>query len=276
MPEPDRSWGSAQRLTTSQKYARQSAIMGQGVTNALVQLADAGPGMRILDLASGTGEPALTLAPLVGEQGEVIGTDVNAQPLDIAAKRAAAHGIRNTTFEVADAHELPFHVASFDRVTCRFGVMYFRDVVQALREALRVLKPGGRIALAAWSRFEQPYFYAIAGTVLKHAGGPLLQPDEPSPFRFAEPGSLSSALRQAGFHDAEDRTTKVPWVWEGTPAEVWEYFRDVAAPFRPMIDRIPADKLDEVIDEVLREAARYQRGNRLEFEAEIVLATARA
>ena len=250
--------------------------MGQGVTDALLDFAQVLPGMRVLDLASGTGEPALTLSPLVGEQGEVVGTDVNAQPLEIAAQRAAAKGIRNTTFRVADAHALPFPDASFDRVTSRFGVMYFGNVVQALREARRVLKPGGRIALVAWGRFEQPYFHAIAGTVFKHAGAPLLQPNEPSPFRFCEAGSLAAALREAGFQNAEDRSTKVPWVWEGTPAEVWEYFRDVAAPFRPMIDRIPADKLDAVTDEVLREIAKYQRGNRLEFQAEIVLAAAKA
>src|SRR5258708_33681538 len=181
MPEPDRSWGSTQRLTTSQKYARQSAIMGQGVTDALVELAAVHPGMRILDLASGTGEPALTLSPLVGEQGEIVGTDVNAQPLEIAAQRATAQGIRNVAFQVSDAHVLPFPDAAFDRVTCRFGVMYFRDVVQALREARRVLKPGGRIALVAWGRLEQPYFHAMAGTVFKHVGGPLLLACEANP-----------------------------------------------------------------------------------------------
>src|SRR5439155_5325472 len=108
------------------------------------------PGLDVLDLASGTGEPALTLAPLVLPGGTVTATDLLPEILAVAEEQAAQQGRANLRCGVADAGDLPFADASFDRVTCRFGVMFFPDVPRALREVCRVLRPGGRAAFTAW------------------------------------------------------------------------------------------------------------------------------
>ena len=105
--------------------------MGKGVTAALMQIAQVEPGMDVLDLASGEGDPVLTLAALVGEHGTVTATDVNPGPLAAAAVHARQSGISNIQFHVADAQQLPFEDAAFDRVTCRFGVMFFPDPLAA-------------------------------------------------------------------------------------------------------------------------------------------------
>jgi len=123
----------------------------QGVTNLLIAWTEPEPGMRVLDLASGTGEPALTLAARIEPGGTVTATDVIPAMVEIAAENAARRGITSMHFQEADAGALPFPDASFDRVTCRFGVMYFPDVPRALREVLRVLRPGGRATFAVWA-----------------------------------------------------------------------------------------------------------------------------
>jgi SAM-dependent methyltransferase len=116
-------WGAAFRVAASQKWRRQSAAMGGGVTQAMVRLAAARPGMRVLDLACGTGEPAISLGGEVGSAGRVAAIDLNGELLQVARGRAAQRGFDHLSFQQADAHALPFAGASFDLVTSRFGVM---------------------------------------------------------------------------------------------------------------------------------------------------------
>jgi ubiquinone/menaquinone biosynthesis C-methylase UbiE len=171
--------------------------MGKSVTDALVEYACPTGGMKVLDLASGTGEPAITLTSRVGEQGHVTAFDLSASLLEIAAQRAQARGLTNFTTQQGDAHSLPFPDNHFDLATSRFGVMFFRDPVAALQELRRVLRPGARACFLAWGPFEQPYWQSMMGVVHKHVGDPLLPPGGPNPFRFAEQGSLSAILRSA-------------------------------------------------------------------------------
>jgi ubiquinone/menaquinone biosynthesis C-methylase UbiE len=172
----------------SEKWKAKSAAMGRAVTDALVEFSRPQAGMRVLDLASGTGEPAITLAGRVGAQGQVIGLDLSADLLEIAEKRARDRGLTNFTTQQADAHSLPFADSSFDLATSRFGVMFFRDPELAFRELLRVMRPGARACFLAWGSFEQPYWQSMMGLVHRHVGGPLLPSDGPNPFRYAEPG----------------------------------------------------------------------------------------
>src|SRR5262245_42600016 len=127
-------------------------------TEAILRLSQVAPGMRVGDLASGTGEPALARARAVEPGRHVTATDLGAGMLTIVQENARHSRLTNLTFQEADAHALPFPEHMFDRVTCRFGVMYFADVGQALREIRRVLKHGGLVALAAWGPLEQNPF----------------------------------------------------------------------------------------------------------------------
>jgi ubiquinone/menaquinone biosynthesis C-methylase UbiE len=267
-------WGSAFRVAASQKWRRQSAAMGEGVTQAIVQLAAARPGMQVLDLASGTGEPAISLASQVGPQGQVIGIDINAELLEVARDRAQQRSLSNIEFREADAHALPFVSESFDLVTSRFGIMFFEDVARALGEARRVLRPAGRIALLAWGPFEQPYFLSTIAIVQRHVTVSTLQPGTLNMFRFAQPGSLTTALKQAGFTRIEESTVTVPWSWPGPPEEVWEYFREITVPFRPLLASIPPDKTEQVNAEVIAAVCRHYDGQQVKFTADVVLASA--
>lgn len=269
--KPD--WGNQYRLVASEKWKAKSAAMGQPVTDALVEYAQPVAGMHVLDLASGTGEPAISLAMRVGERGHVTALDLSADLLDIAAGRARARGLQNFTTQQADAHRLPFPDDSFDLATSRFGVMFFGEPVLALGELRRVLRPGARACFLAWGSFDQPYWQSMMGVVHRHVGGDLLAAGGPNPFRYSEPGSLSAVLRSAGFGAVEEETKTLPWTWPGPVEEVWEQNRAVAVPFRPMLERVPAEKWPEINAEVHAAVRQYSDGEKIAFGASVVLAS---
>ncbi len=271
--ESKHDWGSQYRLVASEKWKAKSAAMGQPVTDALVEYAQPTPGMEVLDLASGTGEPAISLASRVGSQGQVTALDLSADLLEIAAKRARTRGLTNFKTQQADAQSLPFPDENFDLATSRFGVMFFADPVLALRELRRVLRPGARACFLAWGPFEQPYWESMMGVVHRHVGGALLPPGGPDPFKFAAAGSLSQVLRKAGFFAIEEETKTLPWAWPGPVEEVWEQVRAVAVPFRPMLERVPADKWQAVHAEVHNAVGQYWDGEKIAFGASVVLAS---
>jgi SAM-dependent methyltransferase len=274
-PEPsvEAGWGNSYRLIASDKWKAKSSAMGRAVTEALVDYAAPAPGMRVLDLASGTGEPAISLAMRVGAQGQVTALDLSADLLQIAKARAQERGFDNFFTQQADAHALPFAENSFDLATSRFGVMFFRDIGLALRELRRVLRTGARACFLAWGPFEQPYWQSMMGVVHRHVGGPLLVPGGSDPFRFAAPGSLADVLRSAGFREVREETRTVPWTWPGTPEDVWEQAQAVAVPFRPMLDRVPPSMWPQIHREVHAAIGQYVRGENIEFGASVILAS---
>src|SRR5579864_2777821 len=267
------SWGSQYRLIAAEKWKAKSAAMGQPVTDALVEYAQPQAGMRVLDLASGTGEPAISLAMRVGAQGHVTALDLSADLLQIATERAQARGLHNFSIQQADAHSLPFPDNSYDLATSRFGVMFFRDPRGALEELRRVLRPKARACFLAWGSFQQPYWQTMMGVVHRHVGGPLLQPGGPDPFRFAEPGSLSEILRNAGFGNVEEETRTLRWAWAGPVEEVWEQAQAVAVPFRPMLDRVRAEMWPQIHTDVHAALRKYFDGEKVAFGASVVLAS---
>jgi len=265
------SWVSQYRLVASDKWKAKSAVMGKAVTESLVEYAAPKPDMRVLDLASGTGEPAISLAMRVGPQGQVTALDLSADLLEIAMGRARERGLENFVTQQSDAHSLPFAENSFDLATSRFGVMFFHDVNLALCELRRVLRAKARACFIVWGPIDQPYWQSTMGVVHRHVGGPLLPPEGPDPFRFSAPGSLANELRAAGFRDVQEETRIVPWTWPGTPEEVWEQAQAVAVPFRPMLDRVPANRWLQIHSEVHAAIARYVVGDKIEFGATVVL-----
>ena len=273
LPDSQGGWGNQYRLVASEKWKAKSAAMGQAVTDALVEYAQPKPGMLVLDLASGTGEPAISLAMCVGSSGHVTALDLSADLLQIAKGRAQARRLENLTIQQGDAHSLPFPDNSFDVATSRFGVMFFADPVGALQQLRRVLRPRARACFLAWGTFEQPYWQSMMGVVHRHVGGPLLQSGGPDPFRFAEPGGLSNVLRSAGFGGVREETRTLPWTWPGPIEEVWEQAQAVAVPFRPMLDRVPADIWPRIHAEVHAAVGQYFDGEKVAFGASVVLAS---
>ena len=269
-------WGSSFRLVAAEKWKAKSAALGNAVTEAFVEYSRPFPDMLVLDLASGTGEPGISLAQRVGPQGSVTAVDQSSDLLDIAAERARNKKLLNFTTQQADAHQLPFTNQSFDLATCRFGVMFFSDAQRALAELHRVLKPGARACLAAWGPMEQPYWQTTMKIVHRHVDGTMLQPGGSDPFRFSAPGSLSEMLSASGFHEVEESIQHLPWTWPGVAEEVFDYACAVTAPFRPMLERVPAEEWPAIRAEAKAAIERYRVGDEIRFGADVVLASGKA
>jgi ubiquinone/menaquinone biosynthesis C-methylase UbiE len=269
----DSNWDSYARVNAGERYRAQSAAIGSLATQAIVDEARIVPGLRVLDVACGSGEPSISIATLMRESGHVVGIDLAAAPLQVARERAGARRLTNTEFLQADVQQLPFADCTFDRVVSRLGVMFFPSLETALREMHRVLKPGGRTSHLAWGSIEQPYFQSTIGTVLRLLPDLMVPASAKAMFQFGEPGVLAAALKQTGFTKVEERVQKVAWNWPGTPEELWAYFQDVTIPFKPVLQAVPADRPD-VHAAVLDALRAHSDGKQVNFQAEIVLASA--
>jgi ubiquinone/menaquinone biosynthesis C-methylase UbiE len=267
-------WNSFARTQAGQKWRSQSAAMGSAMTEAIVQAAQVSPGMSVLDIACGSGEPAISLATLLQDSGAVIGVDMAESALKTARERARHRGLANVRFQSADAHHLPFADAQFDRVTSRLGIMFFADLPNALREMRRVLKPSGRVTLLTWGVMGQPYFSSTIGTLLRCLPGSSMPQNALRMFAFGQPGLLAGQLRAAGFESAKEEFLTIPWTWPGTAREVWEYFQEVTVPFAPLLQSIPADRREEVDAKVIQAITEYQEGNEVRFTAKVNISSA--
>jgi len=271
-----RDWDDAETVAAWRKWSRSNFEMLGGVTRALVEAAGVSPGQAVLDLASGSGQPALALAAAVAPSGHVTATDMSAGMLAVAEENARAAGIANMRFRQASAESLPYPDRTFDRVTCRFGAMFFADPVGAMRECRRVLLPGGRATFVVWGPPQQPFFGMTAGVLRKFVSIPEPEPDAPSIFRFAAPGTLSDVLKDAGFQPVQEQSHRIPCERIGTPEDFWQEFREVAAPFRPLIAGLAPTKRAELDAEVLAAMKPYHAGDRLKFHVDVNLAVGKA
>lgn len=267
-------WNSFARKQAGERWRKQSAAMGRGLTELLVRKAAVEPGMNVLDVACGSGEPAISIASQLNDAGRVIGVDISAEPLTVARQRATQRKLANVLFQQADVQRLPFADATFDRVTCRLGLMFIADTAQALAEIRRVLRRSGRFATATWGPLAQPYFEATIGTVRQLVPELNIPPVAASMFRFGNPDVLRSALSAAGFLNVESDLKTVAWNWEGTPRELWEYFQGVTVPFAPLLKGIPEARKPEVDREVEAEIHRLYDGSQVRLEAQFTVAVA--
>lgn len=199
--------------------------MGEEIVRAL----DLQQGDRVLDVAAGTGEPGLTIATKIG-QGQVVITDLAEDMLAVARDKAVQQGVTNYETMACDVCALPFDDETFDAASCRFGFMFFPDMLLAAQEMARVLKPGGKIAAAVWGPpSKNVWVTAIMGTISNHMELPAPPPGAPGMFRCAGPGFMVGLLQQAGFSSVTEKLI-TGRLHCGTNENYWSFMNEVAAP----------------------------------------------
>ena len=177
----------------------------------LIEAAEIAPGQQVCDIATGAGEPALSVAALVGAEGRVFATDLCPEMMLGARRRAAAQGLRNITFRTADMLALPDADSAFDRVICRFGLMFCPTPARAAAEARRVLKPGGRVAYLVWGPREETTMFVVFVAAAEAVLGPLDTVDDVDlarPFSLGAAGTLAQALTDGGLTQVEEREVR--------------------------------------------------------------------
>lgn len=225
------------------------------LSDRMVELAAIGPGSRVLDVASGVGEPAATAARRAGPDGQVLATDLSEEMLGHGRARAEKLGLDNIEFRRMDAQALEVPEAGFDAVLCRWGVMFLPDLDGALAGFHRCLKPGGHLVAAVWGPAEQvPCISLGARVVHTHLG--LAPPDEGAgtPFALAEVGAFERRVAAAGFENVRGAWFNVSYVFE-TAAQFTQYRRDLSGPLIERMATYPA-AAQEAAWAALTESAR--------------------
>lgn len=268
--ETIRAWAGAAPFW--EKHRESIRQMFAPVTQALVQDARIASRQTVLDIAMGPGEPALTLAALVGPEGKVSGIDPIPEMVAAARRSADRLGFRNAQFEVASADRLPFPADTFDAVVSRFGVMFFPSPVDAVREILRVLKPGGKLALAAWHFAERnPFHYAFARVLEKYVESPPPEPDAPGAFRFAGPGKLQKVLAEAGATAPSERLLQFKIEAPVSVEDFWTLRCEISDSFRAKVALLSSDQLAEAKRQTLDALRAYSTDRGMSFPAEVLL-----
>jgi ubiquinone/menaquinone biosynthesis C-methylase UbiE len=245
------------------------------LTDRLLDLVQVRAGQRLLDVATGTGEPALTAASRVGPAGRVVATDLSPGMLAVARQRAAERGLDNVEFLEADGETLEGVDGAFDGIVCRLGFMLLPDPGRAAARMGALLVPGGRIGLAVWGRPERvPFLSAAQSAVRQLLGAPAPAPDEPGPFRFADEGSLSRVLRGAGFTHVGTEPVEVVAQFE-SPQEYARFAQEVSPSMQALKAQQPAERYARIVEAVTAAAGRHAGSDgRVRFENEAVCAVA--
>lgn len=252
--------------------------MFRPLSRALLPLAAAKSGDRLLDLACGTGIIARQVAPVVGAEGRVVALDLRQAMLDVASKLTVPYGAAIEWVQ-GDATKLDFAKGTFDIVVCQQGLQFFPDRPAALAEMKRVLRPGGRVVIAVWEALEkQSMWNDVLAIEQKHVAAlGVPTSDMVVPFSLSDANELRRLLEGAGLHDIEITSKAIE---ADFPAKgLTEYSLQAYAAVMPQIANDPA-AFRAFVDAVVRDSEEvhrpYEQDGRLRFPMHTHVAFARA
>jgi len=243
-------------------------------TRQMLDLARIQPGQRILDIAAGAGEPAVSAAERVGPGGFVLATDISEGIVELAHQVARERGLKQIETRAMDGEKLDLPDASFDAVLCRLGLMYMPHPVTALREWHRALKVGGRVAVAVFSTPDRNSWGAVPASIFRRrAQLPPPVPGQPGPFSLGGPGVLEGLFREAGFADPEVRAVPVPHR-AASAAEYVRVAREAFGGFNAMMAQLSPQERESAWNEVETTMRSFEVPGGFEAPGECLVAAA--
>lgn len=264
-----------------EKYRAVITEMFAPVTQALIEDAGIAKGNSVLDVATGTGEPALSIGNVLGSEGTVVGTDVVPAMVEAARREVERRRLANVRFQVAFTDGLPFPDGTFDAAVSRFGVMFFPSPLDCLRDMLRVLKPGGKIALAVWYLQDRnPFDYSVSRIVETYMERYVEEPNAPKPgvsdmFRFAKPGELRAILANAGATDVSERVFQFA-IRAGISAEAfWTLRSEMSEKLRTKLGLLSESQRAELSREAIGAIRAYSGDSGISIPAEVLIVSGR-
>ena len=254
-----------------QKWDQYLQRMFGPVTDEVLYEAQVMGSEDILDVACGTGEPGMTLAGIV-PNGKVTGVDISEEMIAFASEQAKKKGLDNYDCLVVEGINLPFDDNTFDQVICRFGIMFFPDLVAGVKEMVRVLKPGGKLVVAVWAAQElNPFLTLLSMTVAEELDLPLPTPDAPGPFRCAQPNFTTQILEEAGLTGC--RETNIPGKAIFDSAEhFWKLSFEVAGPIVDILNQQSLEVVERIKQAVIDKASEKIIDQKLIADWEAIVA----
>ncbi len=245
--------------------------LGQA-TEVMLEMAEVGPGARVLDVAAGAGGQTIAAAKRVGSAGYVLATDISSNILEFASTAAQEEGLTNVDTRVMDGEELEeLEEESFDAVICRVGLIYFPDQQRALTGMLRALKPGGKIAAVVYSTPENNKFFSIPVSIIRRrAQLPPPLPGQPGPFSLGGEGVLEEAYRQAGFREVRTQIVPSP-LRLSSAAECVRFERESFGALHQMLSGLPESERGAVWEEIEEELGQFEGADGFEGPCEMVV-----
>ena len=256
------------------EHAAYADVRGAVIGEKMLNLVAPAPGERVLELACGPGGLGIAAAARVAPDGEVVLSDVVAEMTAIASARAGALGLTNVSTLELDLEDIAQPDDSYDVVLCREGLMFATDPRRAACELRRVLRPGGRLALAVWGPREQnPWLGIVFDAVSAQLERPVPPPGIPGPFSLADAGELEALLLDCGLADVAVSEHPVP-LRAASFEEWWRRTSSLAGPLAGVLATLP-DGAVHAITARLQQATRpYQTPAGLEFPGLSLIATA--
>lgn len=243
-------------------------------TRQMLDLARIQPGRRVLDIAAGAGEPAVSAAERVGPGGYVLATDLSEGIIELARQVARERGLEQIETRAMDGEKPDLPDASFDAVVCRLGLMYMPHPVDALREWRRVLKAGGRVAVVVFSTPERNSWGAVPASIIRRrAKLPPPVPGQPGPFSLGGPGVLEQIFREAGFASPEIRAVPAPH-GAGSSAEYVQVAREAFGGFNAMMAHLSPQDRESVWNEVAASMRSFESSGGFEVPGECLVGAA--
>jgi ubiquinone/menaquinone biosynthesis C-methylase UbiE len=244
----------------------------QPVADRLISLADISQGQEVLDVASGTGEPSLTISRRFGNQISLTGVDGAEAMVTVSNEKVQREGLQGVTFQQMKAERLTFPSDRFDRVISRFGVMLFDDPEAGLKEMRRVLKQGGKMAIGVWGEFHKvTSLYLIWEPLMKR-----LPEDERLPMpKMADlgpPGKLEALLLKSGFSRHE--ISPLPLIYQFEDFESYWKINTESGVLKESLNRLSSVEQDQLKKEVMKKINPYQKGGRITLQNDVLVALA--
>jgi ubiquinone/menaquinone biosynthesis C-methylase UbiE len=218
--------------------------------DAIIKALDIKSNDVVLDIASGTGEPAFSIAA-IAKSGEVYATDLSEEMVTIARTYADERHINNIEFKVADVSNLPFKDNFFNKISCRMGFMFFPDMQLAANEMFRVCRNGGKVAICVWDVPENnDWFTTIMKVLSNHIKIPQQPADAPGMFRCARPGLVKQLFENVGFKNVNEETIYGTLDFE-TAENYWLNRTEISETIINLLSKVGAATRKKIKDELL-------------------------